>query len=123
MPEIDVISRDDGRVLVLDLHGDLDGGATDRMKQAQTQAAELAPAVLVLNFAELGYMNSTGIALVVGLLAEARRLGTEVRVCGLSDHYRHIFEITRLADFVSFHPDEHAAVDDQPTTTSGRTRP
>ena len=120
MPEFDVTTRQDDGVLVLDLHGDLDGGATDPMKRAQTKAAELAPTVLVLNFAGLGYMNSTGIALIVGVLAEARRLGTDVRVCGLSDHYRHIFEITRLADFVSFHADEHTAVDDQHTPTSGK---
>lgn len=118
MPEFDLASRHDAGALVLDLHGDLDGGATGRMQQMQAQAAELAPSVLVLNFAGLGYMNSTGIALIVGLLADARRFGTDVRVCGLSDHYRHIFEITRLADFVSFHPDEHTAVDDQHSPTS-----
>jgi len=118
MAEFAFAARDDDGVLVLDLHGDLDSGATDGMKQAQDRTAEVAPAVLVLNFADLGYMNSTGIALIVGVLAEARRLGTDVRVSGLSDHYRHIFEITRLADFVSFHPDEHTAVGHQHTPTS-----
>ena len=118
MPELELTIRHDDGVLALDMHGDLDGGATDQMKQAQTTAAEVAPRVLVLNFADLGYMNSTGIALIVGVLAEARRLGSDVRVCGLSDHYRHIFEITRLADFVSFHLDEGEAVDGQHTTAS-----
>ncbi len=115
MPEFELTTRHDDGVLVMDLHGDLDGGATDQMKQAQAKAADASPRVLVLNFADLGYMNSTGIALIVGVLAEVRRLGSDVRVCGLSDHYRHIFEITRLADFVSFHPDEDAAVASQHT--------
>jgi anti-anti-sigma factor len=117
MPEFAFATRHDGDVVVLDLHGDLDGSATDRMKDAQADVAAIAPAGLVLNFSDLGYMNSTGIALIVGVLAEARRIGTDVRVCGLSDHYRHIFEITRLADFVSFLPDEHTAVDNQQTPT------
>ena len=118
MPEFDIATRHDAGALVLDLHGDLDGRATDRMQRAQARAAELAPPVLVLNFADLGYMNSTGIALIVGVLADARRLGTDVRVCGLSDHYRHIFEITRLADFVSFHTDDQSAVGGQRSPTS-----
>jgi hypothetical protein len=35
-----------------------------------------------------------------------------VRAVGLSDHYRHIFEITRLADFMSFFANEDEAVGD-----------
>jgi anti-anti-sigma factor len=56
------------------------------------------------------YMNSTGIALVVSLLAEARKKQIEVRACGLTDHYRHIFEVTRLADFMPMFDDETTAV-------------
>jgi hypothetical protein len=37
----------------------------------------------------------------VGLLAQARRNGIEIKAYGLSDHYREIFEITRLADFMT----------------------
>ena len=110
MPEFEVTTRRMADAVVLDLRGDLDGTATDQMQAAQTAVAAERPGAVVLNFAELGYMNSTGIALVVGVLADARRTGTDVRVFGLSDHYRHIFEITRLADFVSFHTDEDDAV-------------
>ena len=30
--------------------------------------------------------------------------------CGLSDHYKEIFEITRIADFVTIVDDEQAAL-------------
>ena len=65
---------------------------------------------VLLNFEGVAYINSTGIALVVGLLASARKQRTQVLVCGLSDHYRHIFNITRLADFMSIHDDEAGAL-------------
>jgi anti-sigma B factor antagonist len=32
--------------------------------------------------------------------------------CGLSDHYKEIFKITRLADFLQIYPDEAAALAD-----------
>ena len=52
------------------------------------------------------YINSTGIALIVGLLARARKSNRRLVVIGLSDHYVEIFHITRLVDFMSIYPDE-----------------
>jgi anti-anti-sigma factor len=65
---------------------------------------------VVLNFSGAGYINSTGIALIVGLLAKARAKAIPIRAFGLTSHYREIFEITRLADFVDINPDEDSAV-------------
>lgn len=97
---------------IIDMRGDLDGRADGTINAAYGQAAALAPEAVVLNFGDVGYVNSTGIALIVGLLAEARKAAIALRVCGLSEHYRHIFEITRLADFMAFFPDEDTAVGD-----------
>ena len=55
---------------------------------------------VTLDFGDVGYINSTGIALVVRLLADARRDGRAVRAVGLTPHYREIFRITRLSDFM-----------------------
>ena len=60
-----------------------------------------ARATVVLNFEDVEYINSTGIALIVGLLAQARAQRVQISACGLSEHYREIFEITRLADFMT----------------------
>ncbi len=60
---------------------------------------------IVLDFAATDYINSTGIALIVRFLAEARRDGRPVRASGLSDHYREIFRITRLSDFIVLEDD------------------
>jgi anti-sigma B factor antagonist len=99
-----------GRVGVIRLHGQLDGTAGDALARAFEQVQPMEADALLLAFDEVTYINSTGIALVVGVLGRARSAGVEVRVCGLSEHYRHIFEITRLADFMRFFPDEDAAI-------------
>lgn len=86
------------------LAGDLDGTADATLAGAYAQAvAGLGDAggEVVLDFGATGYINSTGIALVVRLLAEARRERRAVRAVGLSDHYREIFRITRLSDFMT----------------------
>lgn len=106
--EADVRIR--GGVAIVDLHGQLDGKADEVLDGAYQAAVKGDPAAILLNFEGVTYINSTGIALIVGLLAQARKQELAVLVCGLSDHYQHIFEITRLADFMQFFPDEEAAV-------------
>ena len=95
-----------GGVAVLDLLGDIDGQAVGALNGAYDQAAESNASMVVLNFTETAYINSTGIALIVGLLGRARKERRRIAACGLSDHYREIFEVTRLADFISIFPDE-----------------
>lgn len=95
---------------VVAVSGDLDGDAGEALDAAFEEAAAGEPDALVIDFDDLGFMNSSGIALVVSLLGRARQRQIEVRACGLSDHYRHIFEITRLADFMTVCVDEDEAV-------------
>jgi anti-sigma B factor antagonist len=95
---------------VIRLSGDVDGTAADVLTAAYDEAvAEGEPASIVLDFAEVGYINSTGIALIVSVLARARSQRRKVVASGLSAHYREIFDITRLSDFIELFPDlEHA---------------
>jgi len=103
------VRRRDG-VAVIDLAGDVNRAAEETLEAAWTQAVAEQPGAVVLNFEGAGYINSTGIAVIVGLLARARAAGIEVRAYGLTSHYREIFEITRLADFMAINPDEDSAL-------------
>ena len=107
--EIPAVRRHDG-VAVIDLAGDVNRGAEETLEAAWQRATAEQPDAVVLNFEGAGYINSTGIALIVGLLARARAAGIDMRAYGLTPHYREIFEITRLADFLAINPDEDSAV-------------
>lgn len=108
--EIPTAVRQRDGVAVIDLVGDVNAHAEAALDAAWSDAVASSPAAVVLNFEHVGYINSTGIALVVGLLAKARTRSIPVRAFGLSPHYREIFEITRLADFLAINPDEDSAV-------------
>jgi anti-anti-sigma factor len=82
------------------MHGDLDSRADETLNTAYEEVASIGPTRVTLDFRDVGYINSTGIALVVRLLANARRDGRGVRAIGLTPHYREIFRITRLSDFM-----------------------
>ncbi len=101
-------------VAIIDMHGDINGDAEAGIDHAAREAEAFLPTTILLNFTSVGYINSTGIALIVGLLARARRDRRNIVACGLSDHYREIFTITRLSDFMRMFPDEDTAVADSP---------
>ena len=96
--------RDEAGAAVIELHGDIDGRAESALDDAYGDV-EGTDAVL-LDFSGVSYINSTGIALIVGLLARARKNGQALSARGLSQHYRQIFEITRLADFMTIVDDQ-----------------
>jgi anti-anti-sigma factor len=109
-------------VAIVDLHGELDATGEDALNAAYAEASSRSPGTILLNFGDVPFMDTTGIALIVGLLAQARKVRRRLLVYGLSDHYVEIFHITRLADFMSMFPDEASALagtpapDAKPTT-------
>ena len=92
------VRRCDG-IPVVDLVGDIDANAETALQAAWSEAAAGTREV-ILDFTRTSYINSTGIALIVQLLANARARDIALTARGLSEHYRTIFEITRLADFM-----------------------
>src|SRR5665809_81396 len=100
--------RHSGEVAIVDLAGQLDGTAERTLNEAWEAAGD-AP-VVALNFTKSTYINSTGIALIVGLLGKARVENKKVRAFGLMDHYKERFSITRLSDFIEVHGDEAGAI-------------
>jgi anti-sigma B factor antagonist len=107
---LDVEVREEPGAAVLDLSGEINGFARETLEAAYEKAERGDPQVILLNFAGVDYINSTGIALIVSLLGKARASGRRLLACNLSDHYVEIFNITRLSDFMNVFPDEQSAL-------------
>jgi len=97
-------------VCVIDITGDVTAASEGVLVTAYTDAAERGAKAVVLSFAGLEYMNSGGIGLLVMLLVRAQRAHQQVLAYGLSDHYRQIFELTRLDEAIGIHDTEAAAL-------------
>ena len=109
---LNVEFRQEPGVAVLDLMGEINGFAEEALSAAYAEAEKKDPKTILLNFESVDYINSTGIALIVGLLAKARATHKRLLACNLSEHYVEIFNITRLSDFMSVFPDEESAVEE-----------
>ena len=95
---------------VIDIKGDITAASEEVLMDAYGRASQPGVRAIVLNFSGLDYMNSGGIGLLVTLLVRAQRQRQQVLAHGLSDHYRQIFELTRLDEAVGIHDTESDAL-------------
>ena len=97
---VDVLRSSPAEV-TLRMAGDIDLAADEALADGYRRSVAERPGRVVLDFSAVDYINSTGIALIVRLLAEARRDRRAVVALGLSDHYQEIFRLTRLSDYLT----------------------
>jgi anti-sigma B factor antagonist len=97
-------------VAVVDIKGEVTAACEPVLMSAYEAAGGGATSRLVLNFAGLEYMNSGGIGMLVTLLVRANRQRQQLAAYGLSDHYREIFELTRLDEAITIYDSEESAL-------------
>ena len=95
---------------VLEVRGDVTSGSEKVFAESWDSAVGAGARTLIFDFSRLEYMNSGGIGLLVMLLVRARRQGLHLGAVGLADHYRQIFELTRLDEVIEIHDREEEAL-------------
>jgi anti-sigma B factor antagonist len=95
---------------ILDIKGEINAYAENVIMDAYTQASSSGARNILLNFSELSYMNSSGIGLLVTLLIRVNRQKQRLLAFGLSEHYRQIFDLTRLNEAIGIFDDEASAL-------------
>ena len=109
MPQANVnmhVRRIDATTSIIDIQGEVSAFAEKVLMDAYQEASTPTTRNIILNFAGLEYMNSSGIGLLVTLLIRIKRQKQHLLACGLSEHYRHIFEITRLNEAIAIYDSE-----------------
>jgi anti-sigma B factor antagonist len=95
---------------IIDIQGDISAFAEQELMRAYNEASTPTTRTIILNFTGLEYMNSSGIGLIVTLLIRINRQKQRMLAYGLSEHYQHIFELTRLNDAIKIFDSEAAAL-------------
>lgn len=95
---------------IIDIQGEISAFAEQVMMQAYAEASTPTTRAIILNFTGLEYMNSSGIGLLVTLLIRVNRQKQRLLSFGLNDHYRHIFNLTRISDAIHIYEHESDAL-------------
>jgi anti-sigma B factor antagonist len=98
------------RTSVVDISGDVTAASEGVLMDAYGKASGPTTRTLVLNFSGLEYMNSGGIGMLVTLLVRANRQRQQLFAFGLNEHYRQIFELTRLDEAIGIYETEADAL-------------
>src|SRR5262249_40128564 len=104
------VRRGGDMACIVEVHGEITAASEKTLMDAYTEAAGAQTKAVIIDFRSLEYMNSGGIGLLVTLLVRANRQKQRLLAFGLSDHYRQIFELTRLDEAIGIYADEGAAV-------------
>jgi anti-sigma B factor antagonist len=109
--EVEMTARKVGDTTsIIDIKGEITGSSEDVLMDAYNQASAEETKAIILNFEGLDYMNSSGIGLLVTLLVRAQRQHQQLLAFGLSDHYKEIFQLTRLDEAIGIHDGEDKAL-------------
>lgn len=84
----------------IDLCGDLTDQAKQRLDAAYNVLESQNPGIIFFNFAEVNYINSSGIALLIRLMARARQSSLTLMAYGLRPFHAELFQLAGLHDYM-----------------------
>jgi anti-sigma B factor antagonist len=94
----------------IDIGGELTSFAEEELNTAINQANTDEINIIVMNFRDLTYMNSSGIGLLVTSLIRLGREEKRLVAVDLNEHFRQIFELTKLNEAIHLYSTEQEAL-------------
>lgn len=89
-------TKDAGGVLIVRVEGQLIVGNRQELKQLIQSALEAGDRKFLLDFSATGYIDSSGLGALVSIAKNVREQGGELRLAGLNEDLRSLFELTKL---------------------------
>ncbi|MGH7536007.1 MAG: STAS domain-containing protein [Gemmatimonadales bacterium] len=89
-------TRDRSGVTVVQAEGQLIVGNRQELKELVQSVLERGDRRLVIDFSRTGYIDSSGLGALVSLSKRIREMGGELRLSGLNEDLRSLFELTKL---------------------------
>ena len=85
-----------GDITVLDVEGQLIVGNRHELKQLVLDRLEAGERNFLVDFERTGYIDSSGLGVLVSLSKKIREEGGQLRLANLNEDLRTLFELTKL---------------------------
>ncbi len=108
--DVIVGTRTEGSAAVLQLSGEIDMKTSALVKTKLKELFSAKPKVLVVDLSAVTFMDSSGLATMVGALKQCRVSGSRLKLAGLTQDVRNIFEICRLEKIFDIYDSPAAAL-------------
>jgi len=90
------VRKDPKGVVVVTVDGQLIVGNRHELKQKVTESLEGGERKFLIDFTKTGYIDSSGLGVLVSLSRRIRESEGDLRLAGLNDDLRTLFELTKL---------------------------
>ena len=100
-----------GDVTLIEVEGQLIVGNRQELKQQVLEQLEGGDLKFVIDFANTGYIDSSGLGVLVSLSKKIREQGGELRLSSLNEDLRTLFELTKLDTLFRIADDKDQALD------------
>ncbi|HET9293353.1 MAG TPA: STAS domain-containing protein [Gemmatimonadales bacterium] len=89
-------SKHTSGVLMVQVEGQLIVGNRQELKNTVQEALEHGERKFLVDFTRTGYIDSSGLGALVSISKKVREQGGELRLAGLNEDLRSLFELTKL---------------------------
>ena len=90
------MQKESGGVLVVTVDGQLIVGNRQELKQKILDALDAGDKRFLVDFTKAGYIDSSGLGVLVSLSKKIRDQGGDLRLSGLNEDLKTLFELTKL---------------------------
>ena len=105
--EIVLLERDDASVI--SLKGHLTEKNVEKLKKMLDGLLESEKHKVVLNFEDTAYLDSSGLAVIVSRTREFRKNKGDLRLAGMNDKVKEIFDVTFLSQLYRIYDNSEEA--------------
>lgn len=107
---MEINERVDGEIPVVAIKGDIDLASSSKLREFLKTKSSAKTPKLLLDFSEVSYIDSSGLATLIEYFQAAQPFGGKLALSSLSPRVRNVFEIVRLEQIFSLHPDNNTAL-------------
>ncbi|MDX8336491.1 MULTISPECIES: STAS domain-containing protein [Cetobacterium] len=106
----EIIEKTVDDIRVIKVCGELDALVAPKLKERISKQIELDINKFVIDFSELVHINSLAMGILRGKLRVVRDLGGDIKLVGLNDHIKTIFEMIGLDELFDIYATEEEAI-------------
>jgi anti-sigma B factor antagonist len=105
-----ITERTEGEIPVVSITGDIDLETSPKLREFLKPLSSKKTPLLLLDFSSVNYIDSSGLATLIEYFQAVQSFKGKLALASLSPRVKNVFEIVRLEQIFSLHPDIPSAL-------------
>jgi anti-sigma B factor antagonist len=108
--DIEITTSQKSDISIINIKGDVTAVTAESIENAYQDISASGGKKILLHFDQGCYINSGGIAVLIGIVSESRKKEQVIRATGLSEHFQKIFNMVGLTKYIQIFPSTESAL-------------